>query len=217
MFALAPGIQPQQHEQQQPFQQELVDLRRVARLQRTAVRKHHAPGQIGAGKAAPQFAVDEVTHTACSQASGHAGRHKISHLQPGAFARMGKPQHGGNHAQQATVERHAALPHRKNLQRVGEVVAGLVEQAVPQPPANDHAHHAEEKNVLDILARPGAGAGDGGKGLVPQAARAQEHEQPKRHQIRDAVPVNGEGAQLQGNGVDVGVSQHGGRYCARKP
>ena len=119
---------------------------------------------------------------------------------------MGKPQHGGNHAQQATVERHAALPHRKNLQRVGEVVAGLVEQAVPQPPANDHAHHAEEKNVLDILARPGAGAGDGGKGLVPQAARAQEHEQPKRHQIRDAVPVNGEGPNCRATGSMWGKS-----------
>ena len=42
-----------------------------------------------------------------------------------------------------------------------------------------------------------------------QAARAQPHEEAKRGQIRQAIPMDGQGPQLQGDGVDLGVNQHG--------
>ena len=128
---------------------------------------------------------------------------------------MGKPQHGDHHAQQPAMEGHAALPHGKNLQRVAQVVARLVEQAVAQTAADDHTRHSQKEDVFDILARPGAGPCDGGKGRVPQTPDAQQHEQAKGRKIGQAIPVHSQRADLQGDGVDVGIGQHGGGYCAR--
>ena len=66
---------------------------------------------------------------------------------------------------------------------MAQVVAWFVEQAVAHPPADQRPGHAQEEDVFHVTARPGARASDGGKGLVPQAADAQQHEQAKGHQI----------------------------------
>ena len=50
---------------------------------------------------------------------------------------------------------------------------------------------------------------------MAQAANSQQHEQAKGRKIRQAVPVDGQRANLQGDWVDVGIGQHVGRYCAR--
>ena len=46
-----------------------------------------------------------------------------------------------------------------------------------------------------------------------QAVFAQQHEKPKGSQVSQAVPVDGDGPELQGNRVDGGMNQHGD-YCA---
>src|SRR6218665_3047863 len=97
-----------------------------------------------------------------------------------------------------------------------EVVARLVEQAVPQAPAQHDACHPEEQEVFHILARPRARAGAADKRRVPQTPAAQQHEQAKGRAIAQAIPVKGQRADLQRDGIDGGVNQHGGRYCARK-
>src|SRR6218665_2598196 len=97
-----------------------------------------------------------------------------------------------------------------------EVVARLVEQAVPRAPAQLAAGHPEEQEVSPILARPRARAGAADKRRVPQTPAAQQHEQAKGREIAQAIPVNGQRADLQRDGIDGGVNQHGGRYCGRQ-
>ena len=191
----------------------------MARQHRAAVPKHHAPWQIGRAEAAPQLAIDEVPDAPGGQAGRHARRDEVHHLQPRPLARAGKPQLRHQHAQHAAVKAHAALPDEKDLQRMGGVVARFVEQAVTQPPAHHHAHHAEEQNVLDVPARPGARPGDRRIRLVAQAQAGQEKKQAKGGQIRQAVPVNGQGAKLQRNRIDFRMNEHGVPLCmqARPP
>src|SRR6218665_2640946 len=38
----------------------------------------------------------------------------------------------------------------------------------------------------------------------------------KGREVAQAIPVNGQRADLQRDGIDGGVNQHGGRYCARQ-
>ena len=108
------------------------------------------------------------------------------------------------------MKSHAALPDGKNLQRMGRVIARLVEQAITQSSAQHDADHTEKKNVFHVLARPRARPGDGSKRRVAQAPHTEEHEQAKSGQIGQAVPVDGQGAYLQGHRIDMGVNQHGG-------
>ena len=164
-------IQPQNHKQQQAFQQELVNLRRMAR-QIARAAKHHGPRQGRVGHTAPQLTVDEVAHAARGQPGWHAGRHKVHDLQEGPAARTGKPQHGHDDAQQSTMKTHAALPNRQNLQRIHQVIQGLVEQAIAHTPTQHHAHHAHEQDVFHILPVPGLLAFQTDKGGVLQATQA---------------------------------------------
>ena len=122
---------------------------------------------------------------------------------------MGKPQHGSNHTQQAAVKAHAPRPDRKDFQGMAQVITGFVKQTVAQAPANNHPQHPEKEDVLHILAAPGLVGGQVGKGRVLQAAQPQQHEQAKRCQVRQPIPVHGQRPQLQGHGVDVWVHQHG--------
>ena len=114
------------------------------------------------------------------------------------------------------MKAHAALPDRKNLQRVAQVVSRLVKQAVAHTPAQHHAHDAHEQNVFDIFARPGARAGHGGIRLMAQPPKTQKHEKAESGQVSQTVPMDSQGPQLQGNRVNLGVNQHA-RHCARKP
>ncbi len=44
---------------------------------------------------------------------------------------------------------------------------------------------------------------------MPQPPYTQQHKQAKRRQVRQAIPVNGEWPQLEGNGVNLGMNKHG--------
>ncbi|MNN85850.1 hypothetical protein D3C81_2031840 [compost metagenome] len=91
-----------------------------------------------------------------------------------------------------------------------EVIARLVEQAVAQAPAYHHADHAQEQDVLDVLARPGLVARERRKGRMAQAFEAQQQKQAESGQIGQPVPMHGQGADLQGDGIDVRIDQHAG-------
>ena len=204
------GVQPEQHKEQQTFEQKLVDLRRVARQQRAAVPKHHAPGQFRAAEAAPQLAIQEVTHPAGGQTGRHARGDQIHHLQPGLAPAVRKPPLRDQHTQHAAMKAHAALPHRQNLQRVRQVVAGFVKKTVADPPAQHHTHHTQKQNVLDVTPAPGRLSCHGGVGLVPQTTDTQQQKQAESGQVSQPIPVNGNGAELQGDRVNVGVNKHAG-------
>ena len=88
---------------------------------------------------------------------------------------------------------------------MGDVIAGLVEQAVPDTPAQHHAQHAEEQDVLDVPAGP---LRQLRKRQMLQAARAQKVKKGKGGQVSQAIPVNRQRAQLHGHRVDRGMLQH---------
>ena len=51
----------------------------------------------------------------------------------------GEQGDGRDGAEKAAMERHAAMPYLHNLQRVLDEMAGLVEQHVTKPSAEDYA------------------------------------------------------------------------------
>ena len=108
------------------------------------------------------------------------------------------------------MKAHTALPDIKNLQRMREVVARLVEQAIPDAPANHNTHHAHKQNVFNVSARPSPRPGDGDIRLMRQTPGSQKIKQAKGRQVSQAVPVDGQRAKLQRNRVNVGVNKHGG-------
>ena len=85
---------------------------------------------------------------------------------------------------------------------------GFVEQAVAQAPTNDHAHNAEEQQIFHITARPCRITVQAIKRRLLKAACSQPQKQAKRGQISQAIPVNGNWPQLQGDGINLWVHQH---------
>jgi hypothetical protein len=121
-----------------------------------------------------------------------------------------KPGHREQHANQAAMKAHAALPDGKYLQRVREVEPRLVKQHIAQPPAQHHAEHAVEQHVFHVAALPAPGPlAQRDIRLVPQAAQPQQNEQAEGSEVGQPVPVDGHWPEPQRNGVDVGVDQHG--------
>jgi hypothetical protein len=64
------------------------------------------------------------------------------------------PGQGQQHADEAAVEGHAAFPHRQDIFRVAEVIAGFVEQHLAQAPAQHHAEDAPEQQVVQFGVAP---------------------------------------------------------------
>jgi hypothetical protein len=103
------------------------------------------------------------------------------------------------------MEGHAALPHGEDFQRMRQVVARLVEQHLAQPAAEDHAEHAIEQQVVDILRVHAVPR------LRLRAALAQPEKGKKAGEIHQPVPAHGQRADGNGDRIELGVDQHGGR------
>jgi hypothetical protein len=117
-----------------------------------------------------------------------------------------KQGHGHDHAQQAAVKGHAALPHHQDLGRVGQVLSGLVEQRVAQAPAHDHAEHAVEEQVLHVAARPAGVGNAAGFARAP----ASQQEQAEGGQVGQAVPVDLHRPEASATGSNWGCTSMGG-------
>ena len=113
-----------------------------------------------------------------------------------------RPQsHRYQHAEKTAVKTHPAFPDGKDFQRIGQVVARFVEQHLPQPAANDHAKHAVEQQVVELLDchQPGAGA---------NAVAAEQNKLNESDQIHQTVPAHRERADREGDRVELGVEKH---------
>jgi hypothetical protein len=75
--------------------------------------------------------------------SGQSGAMK-SHVQPAQVVPPRDEHHRDEHAEKAAVERHPALPHREDLERMRKIVARLVKEQIPEAPAEDHADDRAE-------------------------------------------------------------------------
>ena len=170
--------------------------------------KNHGPGQTGVGHPAPQFPVDEIADTPRRQAQGHQGSDEIGDGEKG-FAVLAAPGGAGDqHPEEAAMEGHASLPHGDNFQGMGKVIGGLVKQHLAQAPSQHHAQHAPEEQVVQLLLAPG-GAVTGGLALA-NAVAAQEVEGDEGHQVHQSVPADRQGAEGEGDGIELGMDQHGG-------
>lgn len=47
------------------------------------------------------------------------------------------------------MEGHSALPHRKDLQRIGEIFAEIIEQHEAEPAADHHAERREQQEIVE--------------------------------------------------------------------
>ncbi|MOA41831.1 hypothetical protein D3C78_1638340 [compost metagenome] len=88
----------------------------MARQPVTAVGKHHGPRHIG--WPAPKLAIDEVAQAAKPQAQRNQRRDEIADREKGQLFLSCKEKHDEDHADQAAVERHAALPQVRHFQRM---------------------------------------------------------------------------------------------------
>ena len=87
-----------------------------------------------------------------------------------------REEHDGEHrAEEAAVERHAALPDREDLGRAGEIGVEIVEQHVADAAAEDDAERHPDDQIVDVgRARlPEAGPVFGRRGEAPGIATSR--------------------------------------------
>ena len=148
----------------------------------------------------------------------------IQHAVETAADRPAIEQAGHHHAEEAAMEGHAAVPHLHDLERVGEVEQGLVEQDIAEPPAQHDAQHRPDEEIIDLghrhgrlLAAPEPRGGD-----QPLHVPGGE-DQPD--DIGHRIPAHREGAELDDHRIDVrkgddgkeARESHGGGHWALGP
>jgi hypothetical protein len=90
------------------------------------------------------------------------------------------------------MKAHAALPYRENFQRIGQVVARFVEQAIADAPTEHHTKNAVQQQVIEIRRLQPLRIA-----AAPIAAEQQEH--GERREIHQPVPAHRQRADLNGD------------------
>ena len=163
----------------------------------------HRPGQVRGGRATPQLPIDEVPDPPGSKPDGNGGHQEIGDLQERPGPSPSEEHHPHNHADGTAVETHAAVPDLENVQRMGHVVAELVEHYVTEPPSQDHARDAVEQQILDVGGHPCGWCRDRCEGLMTKPQPHQPVGHGERQQIHDGVPVDPHGPDGDRHGVHV--------------
>lgn len=201
------GKEPQQHEHEHAVNQCLVDGRGMAR-QHVNIGPDHGPGQGGVGDSAVQFGVDEVAEPSGCIAERNGRGDEIQGGNEAFFVFSCVEPHGDKDAEKAAVVGHAAFPYGEDVQGMGEKVGGMVEEDFAQPAADDDAEHAVKEHFIQVFFYP-AGLCDM---RLFEAQPFQQDEQGKGQQVHEAVPVNGDWPEPDGDGVWHGMDEHGA-FC----
>ena len=106
-------------------------------------REDDAPGQ--AGRRAPELAVHEIGEPPEEQAERDAAGDIIVDAQPIELLPPRHVEDAEADADDAAVERHAAIPQPHDLDRIVEIFDRLVEQDIAEPPAQDDAERARRR------------------------------------------------------------------------
>ena len=134
--------------------------------------------------ATEQLAIDEVGDAAREQAQRRAANDGVADAHPGDLVPPRVPQQVQRHAQNAAVTGHAAIRDAKEEQRVVNELVEVVEQHVPQPPAQ---HDTEQGRAGDQV-RHGLRL-DLGQSAFRQAVHNQVAQVKAQH-VSQSVPVN---------------------------
>ncbi|KAG1256899.1 hypothetical protein G6F65_016125 [Rhizopus arrhizus] len=148
----------------------------LVQRRRQAGREHHAPAAVGV--LAPQLGTDEVADTAKAQAQRHQRRHEIHGVEEVQRVLARPPPAGAEHAQQAAVEAHAAIPDLEQQQRVVQEIAQRVEQHVADAPAQHHAEHGVEQQVGEAVGIDARQAPVGNALAAQQPGRGEAEQVP---------------------------------------
>ena len=108
------------------------------------------------------------------------------------------------------MKAHATLPYRENFQRIGQVVARFVEQAIADAPAEHHTKNAVQQQVIEICRLPAL------EDLLPRPIAAEQQEHGERREIHQPVPAHSQRADLNSDRVDFGVDEHWLRRTKRR-
>ena len=99
------------------------------------------------------------------------------------------------------METHTTLPDGEDLQWLGEVIGGFVEQDLSEPAAEDDAEHAVEEQVVELFDADRCG-------LHPDALPPQPDELQEGEQVHQTVPVHRDGPDGKSDRVELRVDQH---------
>lgn len=125
--------------------------------------EHHRPRHVGGP--APQLAIDEVGQPPEQHPHRHADRDIIDHADEVEFVAPGDPGHCHRHAHQPAVERHAAVPQPQQFPRDETIAREIgkggrnarrapgIKRRIAQPPADDDAQRAVEKQIVGVALR----------------------------------------------------------------
>ncbi len=108
-------------------------------------------------------------------------------VQPFLAAVIEDSERGSDHA---AVERHAAIPHLENVDRVLEVIGQVVEQDVAEPAAEENSDRGIKAEVL------GVAPGDRRPGLLDQPEQVPITNENSR-EVGKAVPFDFEEAEVE--------------------
>ena len=109
--------------------------------------------------------------------------------------------HRDQHAAQAAVERHPALPHGEDAERIREQLLVRVDEHVADAAADDRAERGVEHDVVDVDRLD----------LAPRLGRAHAQAKPdeqERGEVHDPVPAHLERAERECDGIEFGIVEH---------
>jgi len=149
----------------------------------------HAPRRIG--RTAPKLAVDEIRDPHEGEGRRRGDGQKIGDGGGDQTVLARKQDHADDHTKKPAVKRHAALPDLEDVERVLEVVSGLVEQHEPKPSTKDDARHHPRHELFEL------GARHGGVFVTPQRRARDRHADdpppdPDADDIAQRIPANRE-------------------------
>src|SRR5262249_34752047 len=132
------GAQEQrQHDQQhQTLECRLIELARMAR-QSAGAPENNPPWDVG--HPTPQLGIDEVGKPPEEQPDWCDGAGDIAKREPRNPAPPGEQQDGGDTAEKAAMERHAALPELYDLGWMLDEIRCVVEQHIADAATQDDA------------------------------------------------------------------------------
>lgn len=129
---------PEDHEQQHPLQEELIELGGVSGVG-TAARKDHGPGQVAFP--AKEFGVDEIANPTQAQADGNGHHIDVRRLPEIEFSGLTKQKTTQDNPDQGPMKRHPPLPGSDDFGRVVKVIGKIVKQDIAEPATQNQTEH----------------------------------------------------------------------------
>lgn len=160
----------------------------------------HAEFRVG--DATVEFGVDEVADTDEEDADRDNRNDDVGDFVEAHFFHFRENAEGDDDAERSSVEGHSAFPDAQNFTEVREIEFEVEKENVADSSPEDHAEQHREHEIWDeifVCFEP------------PLFDEFSEEEVADREgeEVHEAVPVNGNGTDVDNDRIDVGVGEHG--------